>query len=60
MERMINNPESLLIYWLGLGLVLGLTLGLLLNSLTIGMPLGLVTVLWAATIMQRLGRRMRR
>ena len=52
-----KSPDHLLPFWIVIGLVLGVVFGFSLGSLTVGVPSGLIMVLWFATIMQRMPRR---
>lgn len=60
MKRFFDNPQSLLVWWLLLGLITGLTFGYSMNNLMAGLPLGLIMVLWMVTITQRVGRNLKR
>lgn len=60
MKRFFDNPQSLLVWWLMLGLLMGLTFGYSMNNLMAGLPLGLIMVLWMVTVTQRVGRNLKR
>ncbi len=59
MMTLKKSPYYLLPFWILIGLVVGLLFGINLGSLAVGVPAGLIMVLWFATIMQRMSSRRR-
>jgi hypothetical protein len=53
MIQRLSNPQSVLFWWLAIGLLLGLSIGMAINSFTVGLPLGIVASVWAAKVISR-------
>jgi hypothetical protein len=56
MIERLSNPESVVLFWLALGVLLGVWFGLLINSLTLGIPMGLALSMLVGKTTYRISR----
>jgi len=56
MRQRLENPQSLMGFWLAVGIVLGISLGILMGSFTVGLPAGLALSFLTGKVSYRIAR----